>query len=197
MQFLILTFTLYFLLIMTQKKLLLLLWLMVLFCLPKHTSAQNETIETIGDVILVALPTTALGTTLIKEDYKGTLQLFGGMFTNVAITHGLKVTVNKPRPDRSDNRSFPSGHTSISFQGASFIQKRYGWKLGIPAYALAGFAGYSRIQANKHDGWDVLAGAIIGIGSTYIFTTPYQKEHMELSFQSGKGQYLLGLVYKL
>lgn len=175
-----------------------LLFCLLLLCSSfKQLYAQKKTIETIGDVILVALPTTALGSTLVKEDYKGTLQLFEGMFTNVAITHGLKITVNKPRPDHSDNRSFPSGHTSISFQGASFIQRRYGWKYGIPAYALAGFAGYSRIHANKHDGWDVLAGAIIGIGSTYIFTTPYQKKQVELSFESSDSQYLLGVVYKL
>ncbi len=91
---------------------------------------------------------------------------------------------------------FPSGHTSTTFQSASFIQRRYGWKYGIPAYALAAFTGYSRINAQKHDGWDVLAGAVVGIGSSYLFTTPYQKEHMELTLSSWQNQRLLGFTYK-
>ena len=119
-----------------------------------------------------------------------------GLLLNQALTIGLKMAIDKPRPDLSDNASFPSGHTSTTFQSAAFIQKRYGWKYGAAAYALAGFTGYTRIQGDKHDGWDVLAGAIIGVGSTYIFTTPYQKEHMEITFNSSKGNYLLGYTYK-
>ncbi len=99
-------------------------------------------------------------------------------------------------PFGNGERAFPSGHTSTAFQSASFIQKRYGWEYGIPAYALAGFTGYSRLNAQKHDGWDVLAGAVVGIGSTYLFTTPYQREHFELSFKSGDGDYLIGIIYK-
>ena len=60
---------------------------------------------------------------------------------------------------------------------------------------LASFTAYSRVEADKHDGWDVFAGAIIGIGSTYIFTTPYQKEHMELTFNNVEGDRLIGFKY--
>ncbi|WP_366017073.1 phosphatase PAP2 family protein [Lutibacter sp.] len=99
--------------------------------------------------------------------------------------------MNKNRPDGSDLNSFPSGHTSVTFQSASFLQKRYGLTYGIPAYIIASFTGYSRINANKHDLWDIFAGAIIGIGSTYLFTTPYQKKHMELTFSNNKGRVFL------
>lgn len=116
---------------------------------------------------------------------------------NQLVTFGLKEIINKPRPDGSNNNSFPSGHTSTVFQSASFIQRRYGWKFGAAAYALAGFVGYTRIEADKHDGWDVLGGIVIGVGSTYIFTTPYQKEHFELTFNSTQGDYLIGFKYKL
>ncbi|GAL64570.1 membrane-associated phospholipid phosphatase [Algibacter lectus] len=37
---------------------------------------------------------------------------------------------------------------------------------------------------------------MVGIGSTYLFTTPYQKEHYELTFSGGDGNYLLGFKYK-
>ncbi|MEQ9581652.1 MAG: phosphatase PAP2 family protein [Arenibacter sp.] len=158
--------------------------------------AQDKTITTLGDVLLFTMPTTALGTSIITGDQKGTWQFTKGFLLNQALTIGLKMAIDKPRPDLSNNSSFPSGHTSITFQSAAFIQKRYGWKYGAAAYALAGFTGYSRIQADKHDGWDVLAGAIIGVGSSYIFTTPYRKEHMEITFNKSDGHYLLGYKYK-
>ena len=158
--------------------------------------SQHETVKTSGDVILFALPIAALGSTFIHKDKKGTLQFAKGFLVNGALTYGLKSIINKERPDGSNSNSFPSGHTSLTFQSASFIQRRYGWKYGIPAYLLSSFTGYSRLNADKHDIVDILAGAAIGIGSTYLFTTPYQQEHMELTFSNEDGDYLVGFKFK-
>lgn len=159
-------------------------------------SAQNKTIESTGDIILFVLPATTLASTFIIGDTKGSWQFTKALILTEAVTYGLKYGVNKQRPDMSNDNSFPSGHTSTTFQSASFIHKRYGFKYSIPAYALAGFTAFSRINAKKHDGWDILAGAVIGIGSSYLFTTEYQKEHMKLTFNSQEGNYLLGFTYK-
>lgn len=148
------------------------------------SQSQSRAIETAGDVMLFTLPATALTSSLIIRDYNGTWQFAKGAVLNQEATLGLKYGINKSRPYNNGERAFPSGHTSTTFQSAAYIQKRYGWKFGIPAYALAGFTGYSRMNAPMHDGWDVLAGALIGIGSSYLFTSPYQKEHMELTFSS-------------
>ncbi|WP_457610879.1 phosphatase PAP2 family protein [Lutibacter sp.] len=159
--------------------------------------SQNKNIEIAGDVFLIALPLSAFTATIINNDKIGRKQFYKGFAVNLATTAILKFTINKSRPDGSDLNSFPSGHTSVTFQSAAFLQKRYGLKYGIPAYIIASFTGYSRINSNKHDLWDVFAGAIIGIGSSYLFTTPYQKKHMELTFRSGKGRrnYLIGFNY--
>jgi membrane-associated phospholipid phosphatase len=177
------------------------LWLLILlfvslFGVAEKSFAQSNAVETTGDVILFTLPATALTGSLIAKDYKGTWQFTKGALLNQAVTFSLKYALNKNRPYGNGDRAFPSGHTSTTFQSAAFIQKRYGWKLGIPAYALAGFTGYSRINAQKHDGWDILAGAAVGIGSAYLFTTPYQKEHMELTFASDADSFALGFTYK-
>ena len=157
---------------------------------------QNKTLETSGDVLLFVMPAAALGSTLIKGDKKGTWQFAKGFALNVALTSGLKYTINKERPNFENNNSFPSGHTSITFHSAAFIQKRYGIEYGIPAYILASYAGFTRWSEKKHDFIDVLAGAVIGIGSSYLFTTPYQQEHMELSYSNKDGNYLIGFKYK-
>ena len=167
--------------------------IIISFC--QSIFSQNRTIETTGDVLLFALPITALGSSIIAGDGHGTLQFSKGFLLNQTLTIGLKIIVKKQRPNMENYNAFPSGHTSTVFQSASFIQKRYGWKYGIPAYLLAGFTGYSRLNAEKHDIYDVLAGAVIGIGSTYLFTTPYQQEHMELTFNSVEGDFLLGFKY--
>ena len=60
---------------------------------------------------------------------------------------------------------------------AAFVQRRYGWKFGVPAYVLATYVGWSRTYAKKHDWWDVVTGAAIGAGSSYIFTRPFAKKH--------------------
>ena len=41
-----------------------------------------------------------------------------------------------------------------------------------------------------------LAGAAIGISSTYLFTKPYFKEHMDLGLAAGKDHYVLTYKYK-
>ncbi|MEO6347879.1 MAG: phosphatase PAP2 family protein [Aquaticitalea sp.] len=182
--------------------------LLLIFFLSNTSVAQNvtnhepqyeKTIQDIGDFVHVGMPIAVGVTTLIIGDKKGTWQFAKGFGVNLAATFVLKYTINKPRPNgATDGHAFPSGHTSVAFQSASFLQRRYGWKYGIPAYALAGFVAYSRIDGanDRHDGWDILAGAIIGVGSTYLFTTPYEQEHLQLSFSSKDQNYLLGLNYK-
>ncbi len=172
---------------------------LLVFCFllyPLITNGQSKGIETTGDILLFALPITALSTTLIINDKEGTWQFAKGLLLNEAITYGLKIAVHKPRPDGSNNHGFPSGHTSTTFHSASFIFHRYGWEYGIPAFALAGFCSYTRIDADKHDGWDILGGIVIGIGSTYLFTTAYEKEHFELTFNSDENNYLVGIIFK-
>ena len=124
----------------------------------------DEWIERGGDVLAVTLPLTALTATFTLNDPDGRKQLLYSYGTTFAVTHATKFAVGKERPDGSNNRSFPSGHTSGAFSGASFLAKRYGWDVGFPAYLAASYVGYSRVHANKHDWWDVAAGAALAIG---------------------------------
>lgn len=176
---------------------------MALGCLNTQAQTTKEikyekAIQNMGDYAQHIPAAAALTLILINKDKKGLWQFAESFVTTLGVTYILKYAINKPRPSgATDGHAFPSGHTSVAFSGASFVQRRYGWKFGIPSYIIASYVAYSRIKGynDRHDGWDVLAGAVVGIGSTYIFTTPYQKEHYELSFSNTGSTYLVGLNY--
>lgn len=89
-------------------------------------------------------------------------------FMQAAIVNGvytelLKYGVKRQRPDGSDSLSFPSGHTSTAFSLATVASSHYGWKVGVPAYALAAGIGLSRIEQDRHHLSDVIAGATLGV----------------------------------
>jgi len=89
-------------------------------------------------------------------------------------TYVLKTTVQRPRPGNAPNtgtgtHSFPSGHSSSAFTSATLIERNSGLVPGLPAYALAGFTAFERVEEGHHYPSDVLAGAAIGTLSASIF----------------------------
>jgi len=154
--------------------------------------ADNDTLETAGDVVMIALPTAAAAMTFLNKDWEGTRQLGKVLLSTAAVTGGLKLAVNEKAPN-GDDYAFPSMHTSVAFAGASFLQRRYGWGYGAPAYLAAGFVGYSRVETDHHRVHDVLAGAVIGIVSNLIFTTSFG----EVSAAPMVGRGYVGVVVRV
>jgi membrane-associated phospholipid phosphatase len=149
-----------------------------LFCLAFFTMIivkplnAADAIEGAGNVLEFALSAAAVSLALYNGDTKGLLQYGLSAGLTAGTTLGLKNSVLEWRPDHSDRLSFPSGHSSSTFAAAEFKRKRYGWEFGVPAYALATFTAFSRVEARKHFIHDVAAGAALGIISSYIFTKP-------------------------
>ncbi|GGX53851.1 phosphatase PAP2 family protein [Saccharospirillum salsuginis] len=139
--------------------------LAILLGLASATPADEWT--TAGDVLQIALPLTALTATFTLDDPEGRTALVGSYATTLGASYVLKYTVDRERPDGSDTRSFPSAHTASAFSGASFLQRRYGWDIGLPAYLGATYVGWSRVYGEKHYVSDVLAGAALAWGVNY------------------------------
>lgn len=189
----------------TLKKMLAL----VFGCLNLCNSAKSQSdtlghesweymLEDAGDILQLALPVSAGLLSLIEKDYTGTKKLIISYGTAMLITHSLKYITRKARPEgRKRFDSFPSGHTSSAFSGASFLQRRYGWDYGIPAYILATLVGISRMEGpdGYHDIYDVLGGAAVGITSTYLFTKPFEKPKFEIQLSSGRNYKIISLSY--
>lgn len=84
-------------------------------------------------------------------------------------TQALKLSLNRARPD-GDNWSLPSGHSSGTFASATVLHQHFGWKAGLPAYAVAAYVAASRLAEDRHYASDVIVGAGIGIISARAVT---------------------------
>jgi len=107
-----------------------------------------------------------------KHNYKEKAALYFMSTTlNAVLVYPVKALTSRARPDESDLRSFPSGHTSNAFVGAEYFWQEYKTRskwLAASGYVVAATTGYFRLQNNKHWFSDVLTGAGIGMLSTKV-----------------------------
>lgn len=85
-----------------------------------------------------------------------------------AVGYSVKPFVDSPRPDGSDNRSFPSGHSVLAFSGAELVRMEYGNGWGAGAYAVAAGVSALRLYDNEHWVSDLIFGAGAGILCAHI-----------------------------
>ena len=151
---------------------------LLLFVFPagaEGLSRERKAVKVSGDVLLAAMPVATVATVLAMKDWTGAKQgLFTGV-TTLGVSYLLKFTVKKDRPDHSNRYSFPSAHTSLLFANAAFVQRRYGWKWGAPAYVLASYVGWSRVYGRKHDWWDVAASCYRSRLCIYLYSSVRSK----------------------
>lgn len=81
----------------------------------------------------------------------------------ISVNYALKLMVNEQRPNGTDHKSFPSGHSAAAFAFSTVVWTEHGWKYGVPATMLSILTAASRINDNMHSLHDVIAGATVGI----------------------------------
>lgn len=144
---------------------------LVLIAISQPAVARDvSTWDNAGGLARDALIVAAVGIPAAKGDWSGEWQAAGSLGATALLTYGLKESLPELRPDRSDRRSFPSGHAAISFAAAASLQNRYGWRIGVPAQLVAAFVGVSRVEARKHHWYDVAAGAALGEATGFLLT---------------------------
>ncbi len=103
-----------------------------------------------------------------------------------ALSYTLKISVGRTRPYATDDPfefrthklsgSFPSGHTTCAFAAATTLSAYYpGWKVALPAYAVATGVAFSRIYSNQHWSSDIVGGALLGFGVARALWKHHQK----------------------
>ncbi|HUT47682.1 MAG TPA: phosphatase PAP2 family protein [Sedimentisphaerales bacterium] len=87
------------------------------------------------------------------------------------VTDLLKVSTDRTRPDKSGDRSFPSGHASGTFSYMTFANRNINSidmpqalkpPLKIGNFLLASGVAWARVEGQRHYPSDVLAGAALG-----------------------------------
>lgn len=102
-------------------------------------------------------------------------QLAANSAFSALLTYGasesLKRSIKRMRPDATDNRSFPSGHTATAFMTATLLAREYGhlspW-VTFGAFSTATATGLLRIRHHRHWPSDVMEGAGIGIVASEV-----------------------------
>lgn len=162
-----------------------------MFCAPQVGLADSKADwEKLSTTLSLGLAGGAAAYGFANSDKQGVVEFAKGMGSTILVTHALKTLVHERRPDGSDEKSFPSGHTSAAFAAATYLSIRYKDQLGRYAPLLFGAAaltGVARVKADKHYAQDVIAGAVIGAGMSYVFTSPYANGMQVYSTADGVG----------
>lgn len=161
--------------------------------------ASGPRAEKIGDNLQIALPLMAwacagargaAGAAGAGAEF---FLRYGVMFT---AAHGSKLALGEAainrRPD-GGARGFPSAHTSTAVLGASALV--HDCLAANPlakaaVLAAAGFVGASRIEAGRHDIWQVMAGALLGYGCERGLRSPRARARAK-----GYGRRLAALIW--
>lgn len=131
--------------------------------------------ERVGDRLQVALPLLAWACAANRGEAAEYLLRYGVMFVSA---HGAKQGLGGAQMNRRPNggaEGFPSAHTSTAVLGASRLASDCLalHPLGQAAVVFAAaFVGGSRIEAGKHDIWQVLAGALLGLACDRALRRP-------------------------
>lgn len=133
--------------------------------------------------LMISVPAGILAYSLFKKD-SITRQKFYTIASSELVagilTTSLKFAFNRERPFKTypndifkystaGSHSFPSGHTSAAFSFATSLSLEFPkWYIVAPSMLWAGTVGYSRMYLGVHYPSDVLVGAIIGAGTSYL-----------------------------
>ncbi|WP_019831198.1 phosphatase PAP2 family protein [Sphingomonas sp. PR090111-T3T-6A] len=135
---------------------------------PVHASPHGwADASDIGRDVLISA---ALAVPAVQGDWHGDIEAGASIVVAGGAAWALKEAFPEERPDHSDRKSFPSGHSAEAFAAAATLENRYGWRAGLPAFAVASFVATARVEARKHHWYDAVAGAAIGTGSGFLLT---------------------------
>lgn len=146
-----------------------------------HTDFHIEDYLQYSPTALLLLPD-QVGINYLHPYHQRFIYTLGTISLSIGVTHAIKALQLRQRPDKSNSKSFPSGHTSFAFATADlvYMETRHNTKwIGICVYTAATMVGFLRIRHEKHWLTDVVAGAGIGIitNRTSFYLLKKMKKH--------------------
>jgi hypothetical protein len=89
------------------------------------------------------------------------LDLLRAQIVSQTFVHAIKYSVRRDRPT-GECCSFPSGHAATAFAAAAVIERHMGYRMSVPAMAIAAYVATSRLHDNRHFLSDVVFGSALG-----------------------------------
>lgn len=144
----------------------------------KPTPVADVAADVLSNSALLVLAPVLTSAALAQGNWREPVGVFESQLVAGVLTIGVKALFRRDRPyvthpdirprhGLEDPWSFPSGHASLSFAGASALAaSRPAW--AAPAYAWAGGVSLSRVYNGMHYPSDVLAGALLGVGASAL-----------------------------
>ena len=143
---------------------------------------EAEGIALFSTRFLYTLGSDLMGNHINSLDYQRTFIFYKSLVYTYSLTMLAKNLVYRERPDKSDSKSYFSGHSSTAFCTASYLSLELGdwferWettrsnptlKRGMQIgstvclYSTAAYVAYARMKENKHYFSDVAVGAVVG-----------------------------------
>jgi len=160
-----------------------------------RNTSLDKPMQGISNSLFVILPAVPLGlfTSGVINDDKdligNSIQIGASVAITVITAYCVKQIIKRDRPfitydfieniGNESDYSMPSIHTSFAFSMATSLSLQYPkWYIIVPSYLWASTVAYSRMHLGVHYLTDVLVGAIVGIGISYL-TFQIEKEVMK------------------
>lgn len=156
--------------------------LLALHAVPAVADGNDYTADELAaDIVTASLPLGALAIAHYKDDGAGEGQFFRSNAVSLVLNTALRVAFNETeygeRPN-GNQYAFPSGHVGFVVTQAAFLQQRFGWKYGVPAYLLSGYVAWVRVDTDHHHWRDIIAAVAVAEFSTRFFVTPHDAIHV-------------------
>lgn len=150
------------------------------FLLPTLHAPRADAVEqwevTVTDVLTGVIPLGAFWYTHNIDDRDGRDQYMWSMGTSLFVITSARLAFNEHEYGTRPNGhpyGFPSGHIAFLGSGAAFIQDRYGWEAGIPAWAATAYTAYVRVEDGHHRWRDVIVAGLFTAAASQYFVRPY------------------------
>ena len=151
--------------------------LLAVQALPAAADAEGYTgAELSADIITATLPLATYAIAHYKDDGDGESQFLRSNAVSLVLNTALRVAFNETeygeRPN-GNQYAFPSGHVGFVITQAAFLQQRFGWKYGAPAYLLSGYVAWVRVDTDHHHWRDVVFAVALSEALARLFVTPH------------------------
>ena len=162
----------------------------------KHSDGIDDVLQYVPYASVIGLKVCGVKS---RDDWPKLLATTAASWVVTAgVAYTLKHTVKEWRPDDTDQKSFPSGHSAFAFAGATMLHREYGnlspW-ISVAGYSVATFTAIDRVVKERHHWYDVVVGAGIGFLSAeltcYLGDKVFKSEKVGLAFTGNRVDFAL------